>query len=132
MIACPRETVGMPWRPLPADEPDRSIRVGEGVDRVLRHLGAPSRDVVTAVFERWREIVGDRLAAHAEPVAVSDGHLVVRVDDPAWGNQLRWLERDVLQRLADVTGAGGVVGLEVRTGDARRRVPRRSTGRDRT
>jgi hypothetical protein len=39
---------------------------------------------------------------------------VVEVDDPAWSTQVRFLEAEVLGRLATVVGPGRVVTLEVR------------------
>lgn len=88
-------------------------RVGEALDRVVRHLGAPRAEDVASVFARWDELVGDQIAAHARPVALRDGAVVVAVDDPAWASQLQWLESDLLARLGEATDEP-VTRLEVR------------------
>jgi len=42
------------------------------------------------------------------------GVLVVVVDDPAWATQLRWLESDLLARLATIAGEGTITQIQVR------------------
>lgn len=100
--------------------------IGEAVSRVLRHLGAPAPDTLETVFGQWERLVGARIAAHAEPVSVHDGVLTVRAADAAWANQLRWLERDVLERIHAVVGDDVIHAIEVRTGPANRRGSGRS------
>ena len=85
-----------------ANEP---VRVGAALDRVMKRLRGPTTRHVATVFERWPELVGAGVAAHARPVAVRDGELVVEADDPSWASQLRWLEADLLERLRGELGA---------------------------
>ena len=120
----------MGWRPLPGDNGRAPVHVGASVERVLRHLGAPAPDALATVFGEWPRLVGDKVASHAQPIAVAEGRLVVRVEDPAWASQLRWLERELLERLADALGAGVVTAIEVRVG-AETRVARTRSGRSR-
>ncbi len=67
------------------------------------------------VFGRWEEAVGAAVAAHVQPVKLDGTTLVVKVDDPAWATQLKFLEGTVKQRLLEVAGAT-VDKLEVRVG----------------
>jgi predicted nucleic acid-binding Zn ribbon protein len=120
----------MPWRPLPGDDRPGPVPVGSAVERVLRHLGAPSAGALERVFGEWPALVGERVASHAEPVTIADGRLVVRVDDPAWASQLRWLEQDLLARLEASLGTGVVTAIEVRVGPEDR-AGRRRPGRAR-
>jgi predicted nucleic acid-binding Zn ribbon protein len=106
----------MGWRPLPGDDHAPPARVGDVVGRVLRHLGAPSATSLETVFGQWPALVGDRIAANAEPVAIQRGTLTVRVSDAAWGNQLRWLERDLVAQLERSLGPDVVRAIEVRVG----------------
>jgi predicted nucleic acid-binding Zn ribbon protein len=117
----------MGWRPLPRDDRDPPAPVGDVVEHLLRHLGAPAPDALDLVFGQWESLVGARIAAQAEPVAINAGTLAVRATDPAWGNQLRWLEQDLLTRLAAVLGPDVVTAIEVRVGPAGRAPRRRST-----
>jgi predicted nucleic acid-binding Zn ribbon protein len=109
----------MPWQPLPTDDGPGPRTVGESLDRVARSLGVPRASALTAVFSAWPELVGEAVAAHATPRRLRDGVLLVAVDQPAWATQLRWLEADLLRRLAEEVGAGvvGSLDVRVRTGD---------------
>jgi predicted nucleic acid-binding Zn ribbon protein len=93
-------------------------RVGDSLDRVANHLGAPSSAAVEAIFSRWTELVGDSVAAHARPRSLREGVLVVAVEDPAWATQLRFLESDLLRRLTDAVGDGRLTRIEVRVAPA--------------
>lgn len=96
-------------------------RVGDTLDHVLAGLGGPRSSVIEAVFARWPELVGQGLATRAYPARLRDGVLVVEVTEPGWASQVRWLEADLLRRLAAEVGEGVVTGVEVRV----RRPPRR-------
>jgi len=104
----------VPWEPLPDNEPVGPARVRASLDRVVRRLGGPSADVATRVFGRWEDLVGEGIAAHSRPVAVRGSTLVLAVTDPAWATQLRFLESDIVQRLAEELGPGTIDSIEVR------------------
>lgn len=84
------------------------------LDRVMRHLGSPTVETVTSVFDRWPDLVGEQVASRARPVSLRDGTLLVSVEDPAWATQLRFLEAHVVQGIAAEFGPHEVVRLEVR------------------
>jgi predicted nucleic acid-binding Zn ribbon protein len=77
-------------------------------------LGPPRAGVVETVFRRWDEIVGPALASHCRPLSVSDDTLVVAVDDPAHGSELRYLAEDLLAAIEDLTGTRPASRLVVR------------------
>ena len=107
----------MPWSPLPTADhrsgPTPS-RLPELLDRVLAGLGAPSADAVVLIHERWVDVVGAEVVAHATPVAIEDGRLRVAVDSPAWASHLRWSEAEVLARLDELVGPGVVTSVRTR------------------
>jgi len=84
------------------------------LDRVVRGMGAPGTDAVELVFGRWEEVVGGVLAARTRPVALERSTLVLESADPAVVSHVRWLEQDLLARLAELLGAGRVTAVEVR------------------
>ena len=75
------------------------------LDRVLGYLRAPAARTVKTVFTEWPALAGPQVAAHAQPIALRDGELLVEVDDPAWASQLRWLEPELRTRLEALPGA---------------------------
>jgi hypothetical protein len=105
----------MTWRPLPEPPEDRAPRsIRESLDGVTHGLGGPGGEVLARLFGRWEELVGEAVAAHAQPVSLVGGRLVVAVDEAAWATQLRWLEADLLRRFDVALGGGCVRQLQVR------------------
>ncbi|MDQ4134404.1 MAG: DUF721 domain-containing protein [Actinomycetota bacterium] len=88
--------------------------LGPSLDRLTRGLGAPDARVLTTLFGQWDDVVGSEVAAHAEPLSLLRGTLVVGVDAPAWASHLRFQEADLLGRLEGALGPGHVVRVEVR------------------
>jgi predicted nucleic acid-binding Zn ribbon protein len=99
------------WRPEASAEPQP---LGASLDRLAARLGAGSARGLGALYERWEDIVGTAAAAHASPVGVRRGRLLVEVDHPAWGTSLAHLEATLLRRVAEVAGPDLVTGIEVR------------------
>jgi predicted nucleic acid-binding Zn ribbon protein len=106
----------MPWKPLPRTDSDPPVRLDRPLGRVLRHLGVPSASVLPSLEQTWADVVGPALAQHSSPVTLKHGRLLVRVDDPAWASQLRWMEQQVLARLRQEPGYEQAAGLDVRIG----------------
>jgi predicted nucleic acid-binding Zn ribbon protein len=92
---------------------DEVRAVGALLDRALSRLGGVRAATLEHVFARWDEVVGPQIAAHAQPVSLRDGVLVVAVDQPAWATQLRLLGGSLLARLSDVAGPDAVRAIEV-------------------
>ena len=88
----------------------RSLRPGSGEGR---GSGGPSAAAIGGVFGRWDDVVGAAIAAHVQPVRLDGTRLVVTVDDPAWITHLRFLEADLVRRLAEVAGTE-ITALEMR------------------
>lgn len=95
------------------------MRLGDSLHEVVRSLrpdaGAANAPAAAmgGVFGRWEQAVGAAVAAHVQPVKLDGTTLVVKVDDPAWATQLKFLEGTLKQRLAEVAGAT-IERLEVR------------------
>lgn len=88
------------------------------LDKVLANLvqesGWSDNMRVQAVFTRWAVIVGNDIAAHAQPIALTDGCLDVRTDTTAWATQLRLLAPELVLRLNNELGEGTVLRLDIR------------------
>jgi predicted nucleic acid-binding Zn ribbon protein len=111
---------------MSGDDDRRGPRpVKDGLEGLARRLGAPTASSLGAVFSHWEETVGKTVAAHARPLSLTDGVLVVAVDEPGWATQLRYLTNDLLSRLADVAGPGVVGRIELRVEGEKR--PRKSS-----
>jgi predicted nucleic acid-binding Zn ribbon protein len=105
----------MVWHPLRTPRADSEPRpVAASLGRLASSLGTPQPDVLAAVFAGWEQVVGSSVAAHARPVTLRDGLLVVAVDQPAWATQINYLRADLLLRLSEAAGPGVVREVEVR------------------
>ena len=95
------------------------LSLTESLDGVVRSLQGGARraageaQAIGGVFGQWKEIVGETVAAHVQPVRLDAGRLVVEVSDPAWATQMRLLIDRVRQRVHDVTGTS-IDTVEVR------------------
>ena len=100
---------------------DDPAPIAASLDRVLGYLQAPSARTVKTVFTEWPELAGPQLAAHAQPIALRDGELVIEVDDQAWASQLRWLEPELRTRLEALPGGPKVdrIRFRLRPGSTR-------------
>lgn len=104
----------MTWLPLADPEGPPLRRVGDDLDVVMRHCGAPAGRKIAAVFTGWPEAVGAAVAAHAQPLSLRGTTLVVGVDAPAYATQLRMLTPQLLVRLAEMAGPGAIEAVELR------------------
>ena len=110
----------MSWKPLPEEEGARDPGgLGPSLDRVAKRLGAPTAKALSGLFVRWADLVGDGIAAHATPVSLRRGMLLVEVDSNAWATQLRYMTTDLITKCCDELGEGAVKKIEVRVGRAR-------------
>jgi hypothetical protein len=82
----------------------------------MRSLGAPEASGVHLVFDRWPEVVGDSLAARTRPLKIDGSRLVLAVDEPAIATHVRFLQAELLGRLAELLGPGRVTALDLRVG----------------
>jgi predicted nucleic acid-binding Zn ribbon protein len=69
--------------------------------------------------QRWNEIVGDAIAAHAEPSSLKDGVLRIRADSPAWATEISYLGAQIAARSNDLVGSEIVTEVRVWTGPGR-------------
>jgi predicted nucleic acid-binding Zn ribbon protein len=84
------------------------------LDAVVRALRGPTAKGLAGLFAGWDDAVGPGIAAHARPLVLDEGRLVVEVDEPGWATQLRYLEAELRTRLAPLVAPSVIVSLEVR------------------
>ncbi len=107
----------MPWRSLPERNEDRDPAcLGPSLDKVAKRLGAPTAAALSGLFDRWEELVGASIAAHAKPISLRRGHLLVEVDSNAWATELRFMTGDLVERCCAVLGADAVRKIDLRVG----------------
>ena len=105
----------MPWRPLPEPNADREpAQLRASLDKVARRFGSSSARAFSGLFDRWEELVGPSIAAHAKPVSLRGGHLRVEVDSSAWASQLQFMTTELVERCCSALGPGAVKQIDIR------------------
>jgi predicted nucleic acid-binding Zn ribbon protein len=104
--------VGHDHRVSASDEPDfgdlSPLRpLGSSLERVVGALTG-SGTAGTQVFSVWAEVVGPAIAAHARPVSLRSGVLVIAVEDGRWASELRFLTARLAAQLNDALGTTAV------------------------
>ena len=92
----------------------RPTRIGAIIPDIVRQA-EQQQDALTAVRKQWEHLVGRRFAAHAKPVSLRRGRLVVDVDRPGDSYTLSFERERLLKRLGELTG-GRVTELVLRPG----------------
>jgi predicted nucleic acid-binding Zn ribbon protein len=100
--------------------PRRAQPISELLPGILRQA-EQQRSALNTVRMQWRQVAGRALAAHATPVSLRRGRLVVQVDRPGDSFELSFQRPQLLAQLRELTG-GRVEELVVRPGE----LPRRS------
>lgn len=86
------------------EEEDRSKKEDpEKLSNILNDLVA-TRDWKKGIaegtlFTKWREIVGNEIADHCEPITLFEGRLTIKAESTAWATQLRLITPDLLKNI---------------------------------
>lgn len=75
---------------------------------------------VGVLWRRWTEIVGDDVAAHAQPSSLRRGVLRIRADSPGWANEIKYLADEIRRRANEVAGAEVVTEVRLWVGPGER------------
>jgi len=92
--------------------------VGDALQHVLQRIDPERR---LALFRIWADEVGDAVAAHAEPAALRDGVLSVRVHGAVWMQELQFAKEEIRTRLNRRLGAEVVRDVYFVSGSGERR-----------
>lgn len=74
------------------------------VTAFLKRMGWTENIEVAAVTARWREVIGDKIADHCEPVSFEEGVLLLRASSSAWATQMQLMSGQVRHRLNEEFG----------------------------
>ncbi|ORA36225.1 DUF721 family protein [Mycobacterium aquaticum] len=105
--------------------------LGVASQDLAKSRGWSTRVSEGAVFGRWRAVVGDQIADHANPTGLNDGVLTVSAESTAWATQLRMVQAQLLAKIAAAVGDGVVKSLKIvgPVGPSWRKGPRSVPGR---
>ncbi|WP_062382707.1 DUF721 domain-containing protein [Demequina iriomotensis] len=89
------------------------LPMGDAVASLLRRMGWTEQIEVSSVTGRWREVIGDRIADHCEPLGFDEGVLTVKASSTAWATQLQIMSGQIRHRINEEFGREIVTELKV-------------------
>ncbi|MEA2682026.1 MAG: hypothetical protein QOK05_354 [Chloroflexota bacterium] len=93
--------------------------IGELIMPMLARLGLKTRARHLQVMGAWAGVVGDAVAAGANPVHYDRGRLTVDTDSPALGHQLQMQQQLIIDKLNAAIGDNVVTSIRFRMGPAK-------------
>lgn len=78
--------------------------IGKILGELIRGLGFEKKLKEQRAVVEWSNIVGDRVAAHAQAVRVDRGRLLVEVDSSVWAQELSLMRRKILREVNERIG----------------------------
>lgn len=97
-------------------EKTRPRTIGDILDRTSRDLRIDTNIKRYALWGKWDEIVGSEVAAHARPYRWQGHVLVVRVEHPAWIQELSYLKPQLLERIRTEHSEAQLVDIRFEVG----------------
>jgi len=88
----------------PGGDPEAPRSIGGSLDEYLASQGLLGMRTLGEIVACWAGVVGEDVAAHAQPRSLEGTELVVGVDRPGWATQLGFLSAAICDRLADQLG----------------------------
>lgn len=79
-------------------------RASETLKEAIKQLGIEHKINQARAIVYWDEVVGKRIAAHAEPYLVRDGILFVSTSSSTWSQELSLIQPRLLQKLNQYLG----------------------------
>jgi predicted nucleic acid-binding Zn ribbon protein len=113
-----REEILREWRGI-EEPPDLNagIHLAEKfVTAILRAAGAEDGLHEDQVRETWKDLAGEFIARHTEPLSVKGGVLILRVTQPALRFQLEQMKPMLLKRIRNQLGEDRIKSIKFQLG----------------
>ncbi len=108
---------GWSWKIAEDDRKKTSTTAGDALKGVLKSLKIDQRLAETEVLKVWTSQMDPNVAAHAHPVGLRNGTLMVVVDSPVWLSEIvRYRRREILERLQNSFGRDVIARISFRIG----------------
>jgi predicted nucleic acid-binding Zn ribbon protein len=113
-----REEILREWRggDEPTDLNAGIHRAEKFIAAILKAAGAEDGLNEDQVRATWKDLAGDFIARHTEPVSVKNGNLVLRVTQPALRFQLEQMKPMLFTRIRQQLGEGKIKSIKFTLG----------------
>lgn len=79
----------------------KSKKVGDIIPAVMRSLGLDRKFREADLLHEWRSVVGDTVASRSSPTSVRKHVLLVEVENNAWMQEIRFHQREIIERIRE-------------------------------
>ncbi len=93
----------------PADPSPLKSLLGSAATR----FGLDDALATGSLWKRWAEVVGDDVAAHAQPTSLRGGVLRIRADSPVWAHEIGYLAEEIKRKANQALGRAAVAEVRV-------------------
>jgi len=85
------------------------------LNSLFRELGISERIRIEALKRQWCSIFADPISSHTAPADLKDGKLFIAVDSPAWLQHLKFLKKEMSDKLKPY----GIKDIKLKLGSVR-------------
>ena len=86
------------------------------IDRLLGQYRPTADASLLKVWDIWEQAVGSSIAANARPVAFKDRLLLVHVSSSTWLYHLRFMQKEMLEKINAALGGDRVHSVKLKVG----------------
>jgi hypothetical protein len=94
----------------------QTIEIGQVLDLLFRKLGYDKKIREQQAMFWWDEVVGEHVAAHAQPTQIDNGKMSVVVSDSIWLTELNLLRIQYIAKINEKLGSMILKDIEFKIG----------------
>lgn len=89
------------------------LAFGVTLEREIKRRGWKKNIAGGWVHAHWDELVGEKIAQHTRVEMLKDKQLFITCDSTSWASNLRLMQRQILQVIAEKVGSDVIVELKI-------------------
>jgi predicted nucleic acid-binding Zn ribbon protein len=90
-------------------------KVSELLPQILKKIGLDKKLEEREAVALWEEVVGKDIAARTRAVKLENGELYIHVDHGAWMQELRFMEKDIIEKIEKAVPGVNIKRIRFRT-----------------
>jgi predicted nucleic acid-binding Zn ribbon protein len=92
------------------------VPIGSVLDKVLLQCRPKTNQALVQIWDLWEDAVGASIAANARPAAFKGDMLLVHVSNSSWLHHLRFLEKELIDRMNQALGGKFIHSVKFKIG----------------
>ena len=94
----------------------QTIEIAQVLDLLFRKLGYDKKIREQQAMFWWNEVVGEHVAAHAQPIQIDNGKMSVVVSDSIWLTEINLLRMQYIAKINEKLGSMILKDIEFKIG----------------